>query len=393
MKYFLQIGALLALSLLAHACAAPPSILIPDTLSASEKETFDNIAKNITNPCAEDALSRYESLKDVIDAGYTCHEAWLLSETISFFLTNNTGYDADDILTMAKTEARNLAKPADFALTDRPHKGPDTAPAKVVLFSDFQCPYCARGAQTLEKIVENYPNDAQVFFKHMPLIRIHPEALPAAFCAAFAHTKGKFWEVHANFFSHQRELSPAYIVSVLESLGGSVDEVYDPEVGHDYSIAISEDMADASSANVRGTPTFFVNGVQLEGGLSYKRLAHRIEAEKSAPPLASDEERAKARSRKLAKSPFENENLTTLYALLDEDEKSRVLSIASTIPCPCPDASGILLECVNDPNTCDAAPQMSTTLMQRGLENADEDKMLDELQKLFVEARMPKSTP
>jgi len=393
MKNLTSFLSLIVFGCMASACAAQSSAYLPQELTQSQRSNFDLIAKNIDNPCAEEELSSYQTLKDLTDAQKTCHEAWLLSETISFFLTNETGFSQEEILSMAQSEARNLMSPYDFKLADRPKKGPDTAAAKIVIFSDFQCPYCSRGAKTIENIIEKYPEDAQVYFKNMPLISIHPEALPAAYSAVFAHFQGKFWEVHDKYFANQKELSPSYIIKVVESLGGNVDEVFDPELGHAYGTFVAEDMKDASSAHVRGTPAFFVNGVQIEGGLSLARLSHRVEAEKTAPAPASEEARSKARKRMLDKCPYTADSLKAQYELLSTDEKQRVVALAGDIPCPCADMPGSLHECVNYSESCEGAPAILSTIMQRVLENTDENKLLDEVQGLFVKARLQNSMP
>ncbi len=393
MKNLTSFLSLLTFGCLTSACAAQSPANLPQELTRDQRSSFDVIAKNIDNPCAEDELLTYQTLKDLTDAGKTCHEAWLLSETISFFLTNETGFSHEEILAMAKSEARSLAVPYAFKLDDRPKKGPDSAAAKVVIFSDFQCPYCSRGAKTIENITAKYPDDVQVYFKNMPLISIHPEALPAAYAAAFAHSKGKFWEVHDKFFGHQKELSPTYIIQTVESLGGNVEDVFDPEIGHAYGAFVVDDMKDASMAHVRGTPAFFVNGVQIEGGLSIARLSHRIEAEKTAPAPAPAEVRAKAYKRMLDKCPYTSDTLKNHYELLSTEEKQRVVTIAGDVPCPCSNIPGSLHECVNQPDVCEGATVILSTIMQRILENVDENKLLDEVQGLFVKARLQNAMP
>lgn len=372
---------------LATSCAAQNHVL-PDNLNDTQTKAFHRIAQNIPNPCPEEKYQAYTTLADLVDGDQVCHESWLVSETVSFFVM--AGYDEDEIAAIANAEARNLAAPAVFTIDNRPKKGPDTAAAKIVVFSDFQCPFCSRGATTFEKIATQYPDDAQLIFKHYPLIEMHPEALPAAMCAVFAHNKGKFWETHDDFFAHQSELSPNYIVKTLESLDGKIEDVFNAETGHDYAAVIAQDMEEARIAHVRGTPTFFVNGVMLEGGLSPARLAHRIEAEKMAPPRASDEVRAKARKRMLEKCPYASEKLTVLYQLLTDDGKLKSIDIANAIPCPCPNTNGTLHECLALNTTCDQAQPLMMRIMQRINEGTSDDAIMDEIMHIFIDARMKK---
>ena len=375
----------LFLLLITTSCAAQ-NPLFPDDLTDAQTATFHSIAQNVPNPCPEAQYASYATLGDLVEAGHVCHESWLVSETISFFVM--AGYDEDEIAPIAKAEVRNLAAPAEFTYDHRPSKGPENAAAHIAVFSDFQCPYCGRAADTLAKISNAYPDDTRIIFKHYPLLEIHPEALPAAMCAVYAHEQGKFWETHDTFFAHQRELSPAFIVKTLEALGGRVETVFQAESGHAYAVILAEDMEEAKKAHVRGTPTFFVNGVMLEGGLSYARLAHRIEAEKTAPPPASKEVRAKARQRALEKCPYPSEKAQILYQLLTDDAKSRAVDMADAIPCPCPNTDGSLHTCLSSGNACDQAEPILLRIMQRLNEGASDDMILDEIMRMFIDARL-----
>jgi protein-disulfide isomerase len=77
--------------------------------------------------------------------------------------------------------------------TGAPTKGPENAPVTIIVFSEFQCPYCARFAPTLKQIEDTYQGSVRVVFKHLPL-SIHKDAVPAALAAEAARKQGKFWE-------------------------------------------------------------------------------------------------------------------------------------------------------------------------------------------------------
>ena len=59
--------------------------------------------------------------------------------------------------------------PAKIDITGSPVKGPANAKVTIVEFSDFQCPYCRRGYETMEQLAKAYPNDVKIVFKHFPL--------------------------------------------------------------------------------------------------------------------------------------------------------------------------------------------------------------------------------
>lgn len=150
----------------------------------------------------------------------------------------------------------------DIPTAGAPFMGPEDAPVTVVVFTDFQCPYCARAAEQLHRVADAHPDTVKVVFKNFPL-RSHAQARPAAAAALAAHRQGKFWEFHDRLFAAYDKLSPAKIREIAASLGfeekSFAQAASDPEI----LARIEEDYRDGEQAGVRGTPTIFVNGRQL----------------------------------------------------------------------------------------------------------------------------------
>lgn len=84
---------------------------------------------------------------------------------------------------------------------DCPSKGPAGAPITIIEYTDFQCHYCAKGAKTLDQVMQMYPDKVRVVFKNNPL-SFHKQALPAAKAALAADRQGKFWEYHDLLFKN-----------------------------------------------------------------------------------------------------------------------------------------------------------------------------------------------
>jgi len=151
----------------------------------------------------------------------------------------------------------------DIPTAGAPFKGPADAPVAVVVFTDFQCPYCARAAELLHRVADAHPDTVKLVFKNFPL-RSHSLARPAAAAALAAHRHGKFWEFHDRLFAEQGRLSPEKIAQVAASLGFEENalalEASDPEIQE----RIEKDYRDGLEAGVQGTPTIFVNGRLLQ---------------------------------------------------------------------------------------------------------------------------------
>ncbi|MCL2326017.1 MAG: DsbA family protein [Proteobacteria bacterium] len=266
--------ALVLLSTLCLHCTAP-----------LEPPSFASIANQLPNPCQEVGLSPYETLGDLIEAGKTCRQAHILSEMIAFDIER--GETADRVLAVARAEALALASLNVFDTTDSPRLGQISAPVEVVIFSDFQCPYCRLSAGVMHDLLTARPETVTIVFKHMPLNR-HPLAYPAALVSAYAQTKGQFWPVHDMLFEEQKGLSRTRIIEILVSLGGSENEVLDEKGNHALASVIEADLAEAKLANVQGTPTVFVNGAEVSGATIFARMQHRIDAEITAQALSFD---------------------------------------------------------------------------------------------------------
>ena len=175
----------------------------------------------------------------------------------------------------AKEAAERQAK-LEESTEGMPFRGNADAKVTIVEFSDFQCPYCTRGAATVEQILEKYPNDVKFVFKHFPL-NFHPWAKPAAIAANCAANQNQdaFWTLHDKYFEHQKEIKVDNVLDKSrEYLADSgIDmatwtacaEDKDTDEYKAASKQVDEDMALGQSLGVSGTPGFFVNGQFLNG--------------------------------------------------------------------------------------------------------------------------------
>jgi protein-disulfide isomerase len=159
-----------------------------------------------------------------------------------------------------------------------PAKGPKDARVTIVEFSDFQCPYCSKVGPTLEKVLDDYPNDVRVVYKHYPL-SFHKQALPAALASEAAGRQGKFWEMHDLLFQNQRNLSYEAFKGYASQLGLDVAKFEEDYKSPELAKQIEADVALARSLGVTGTPGFFVNGRFLSGAQPYAAFKQKIDEE------------------------------------------------------------------------------------------------------------------
>ncbi len=183
----------------------------------------------------------------------------------------------DEIEAEQAKQAAEREKQLAEAIQGMPVRGNADAPVTIVEFSDFQCPYCERGFQTVEQILQKYPNDVKFVYKHFPLVQIHPWAKPAAIAAVCATEQDPkaFWTLHDSFFQNQKDINPGNVLDkakgFLADSGIDLDKwsTCATDASSDAHKAaeakVDESIKTGESLGVQGTPGFFVNGHFLNG--------------------------------------------------------------------------------------------------------------------------------
>jgi protein-disulfide isomerase len=157
---------------------------------------------------------------------------------------------------------------------DDPVRGPKDALVTIVEWSDFQCPFCKRVEDTLNKVVETYPNDVRLVWKDNPL-PFHPRAKPAAALARVAYKqKGDkgFWDAHKTLFAEGGKFEDAELQTVSTKLGLPWDQVKQAIDGNKFDDKFTQSMDLAMDLNARGTPHFFVNGFRVTGAQPFEKF-------------------------------------------------------------------------------------------------------------------------
>lgn len=173
-----------------------------------------------------------------------------------------------------------------------PVRGNPDAPVTIIEFSDFQCPYCARGFRTVEQILEKYPEDVNFVFMHFPLPN-HPWARPASIAATCAANQDEaaYWMLHDQYFNNQSQFTPENVIPMSRAYltGQGIDldtwEVCAADEDSDAYQAAATVVDNAMEAGrelgVTGTPGFFVNGHFINGAKPLAEFEAVIEEAKA----------------------------------------------------------------------------------------------------------------
>jgi protein-disulfide isomerase len=166
---------------------------------------------------------------------------------------------------------------------DSPSKGPKTAPLEVIIFSDFQCPFCSRVEPTLTQMEKEYGNKVRFVWKNYPL-PFHNNAEPAAEAAMAAHAQGKFWPMHDKLFQNQQALDQANLEKYAQDLGLNVAKFKADVDAKKYKATIESETKEGQAVGVNGTPAVFINGRKISGAYpfeTFKKIADEELAKKT----------------------------------------------------------------------------------------------------------------
>jgi protein-disulfide isomerase len=165
-----------------------------------------------------------------------------------------------------------------FTIGDAPVRGPANAPVTVVVFSDFQCPFCKKVEGTIDALEKAYPGKVKVAWKHFPL-DFHANARMAAAAAQVAHRSGKFWAMHDQLLAHQEALDPESLAGYARDVGLDPSAFKAALAEADAGAAIDADVKLGTSIGVTGTPTLFINGRRIVGAYPLETVRAIVDQE------------------------------------------------------------------------------------------------------------------
>ena len=148
-------------------------------------------------------------------------------------------------------------------VTNAPFNGPQDAPVTLVVFDDYQCPYCKALEPVLQQVLTKYPKEAKLVVKQFPLSQIHDFARKAAIAALAASKQGKFWEMHSKLFANQEQLSDAKVEEIARELKLDMKKFTEDQKDPTIASQIDTDTKHAVEAKVPGTPAIYINGKLL----------------------------------------------------------------------------------------------------------------------------------
>lgn len=197
--------------------------------------------------------------------------------------------------------------------------GPDDALVTIVVWSDFQCPFCARQAPVLAHLREKYGDDVRIVYRHLAM-SFHRSAALAAEAGVAAAEQGRFWAFHDQLFAEFGHLERADLERFAQAAGLDLPRFRAALDDRRYRDAVIAEAAAAEALGVDGTPTMFLNGAPVGGARDAQTMDRLVDAHL-------------ARARELIKAGVARPDLyAVLMSLASGDDRadpSRIPSLAA----------------------------------------------------------------
>ena len=241
----------------------------------------------VSDPTPSD-VPGFEQVKVTITQGQATQDVLLYVSKDGSKILEGTAYDIN-----FNPFKKDLDK---LNTTFQPSLGTAGATVVIVLFSDFQCPYCKAEAQMLrQNLIANYPTQVRLYFNDFPLVQLHPWAKAAAIAGrcVFHEDPNTFWDYHDWIYGHQE-------AQTVENLKGNIlawakdrKELKADELSACMDSAsivkeVDDEMAKGKTADVGGTPTMFVNGRRIPNSVEWANLKSIIDNEIEYQKLAKN---------------------------------------------------------------------------------------------------------
>jgi protein-disulfide isomerase len=175
---------------------------------------------------------------------------------------------------------RNVTDEDLAALVDpkAPSQGPADAPLTIVEFLDYGCPYCRAAFEPVRELTVGRAGKIRLVIRDFPLDDLHPGATKAAIGARCAQEQGKFWAYHDKLFLlDQRSFVEADLFDIAREISLDVSKFTECVGSGRPAALVQADQVAGLRAGVQGTPTFFFNGVKVQGAPDSAALTYIVD--------------------------------------------------------------------------------------------------------------------
>jgi len=155
--------------------------------------------------------------------------------------------------------------------------GPGDAELELVMYGDFQCPYCIAAHPIVGRVRERLAGRLRFVFRHFPIDDIHPLARKAAEASEAAAAQGKFWEMYELLYASRGKLSRPELAGYADQLGLDPVAFEAALESGEHAERVQRDFESGEGSGISGTPAFFANGLRHDGSFDAGSLISALE--------------------------------------------------------------------------------------------------------------------
>lgn len=164
--------------------------------------------------------------------------------------------------------------------SDEAIRGPKDAPITLVEYSDFECPFCSRGYETVQALMQKYNGKIRFIYKHLPL-SFHEQAMISAryYEAIRLQDEKKAFAFHDEIFKNQRKLKngEAFLQATAKQVGADMAKLKKDLNSDAVTKRIEDDQKEAANFGMQGTPGFLLNGIPVRGAYPTEYFVNLID--------------------------------------------------------------------------------------------------------------------
>lgn len=156
--------------------------------------------------------------------------------------------------------------------------GPADAELELVMYGDFQCPYCIAAHPIVGRVRERLSGRLRFGFRHFPLRDIHPLAEEAAQASEAAAAQGEFWAYYELLYGSRGKIEHADLLTHASAASLELPTFESALDSNEFAARVARDVDSGEASGISGTPAFFVNGRRHDGSFDAGSLVSALEA-------------------------------------------------------------------------------------------------------------------
>lgn len=247
----------------------PPGVDI-GKLDDFERKVFFRVVNREPSACGKGHSLLYSAKKDS-----ACRASFYAVRYVAHLV--DSGFTDSEIGEKLEKRFRTPRQPR-IDISAAPSKGGAAARVTVVEFVDYECPHCKHAQALMRQLIEEYPSDVKLYFKHFPLSS-HTNSKLAAEAAVAAAKQSKFWPFNDKLWANSDNLTPAMLEKAAKEVGLDVARW---RADMDSELAKGRVQADRSEGidlGINATPSIFINGRKYEDPLEIASLKDWVDEE------------------------------------------------------------------------------------------------------------------